>query len=106
MLAESRRKAYFDQPCLHYILAFSIAALDPPSTVIKSMEMMLANFFWGQLDGKAKSHWIAWKNCCRPKEEGGIAVQSIRDLVRAYSYSLWSKFRKGGSLWAEYMRAR
>lgn len=106
VLAKSRGKLILIKHVLHSILAFSIAALDPPATVIKTMERMFANFFWGQLVGKAKSHWISWRDYCKLVKEGGIGIQAVKYLIRAYSYSLWWKFRKGGSLWADYMRAR
>lgn len=33
------------------------SAMNPPKTVIKKVEKILTDFFWGMVEGKAKYHW-------------------------------------------------
>lgn len=57
---------------LHSISTFQLAVLDPPKQVIKNIERIFANFFWGQIEGANKSHWVSWKNCCVPIWKEGL----------------------------------
>lgn len=91
---------------LHSITAFQIAAWDPPSSVIKNVEKLFANFFWGQVEGRKKSHRIAWNKCCDLIMEGRIAIRSLEDIIKAYSVGPWWKFPTQGSLWARFMKTK
>ena len=59
----------------------SLASLNPPKAVINRMEAICANFLQGDNEYGYKYHWIAWKNCCRPTNEGGLGIRNIHDFV-------------------------
>lgn len=84
---------------LQSITAYQLASLDPPVSVIKLLERLFSNFFWGSVDGKNKSHWVAWQVCCRSTEEGGLGIPSSSDMVKAFSIKLWWRFRTQKSCW-------
>ncbi|XP_055814708.1 uncharacterized protein LOC129884436 [Solanum dulcamara] len=57
----------------HVIQAMPIhllAASTPPSTTIKQIQSITANFFWGWKNDKRKYHWSSWKNLSFPYDEG------------------------------------
>ncbi|XP_049364529.1 uncharacterized protein LOC125829336 [Solanum verrucosum] len=51
-----------------------ISAIYPPSTIIKQIQNLMADFFWGWKNDRKKYHWSSWKNLSFPYEEGGIGV--------------------------------
>nr|XP_043620341.1 uncharacterized protein LOC122592208 [Erigeron canadensis] len=75
-----------------------------PSTVFKELEKLLKGFLWNRGDstvGKAK---VAWKNVCKPKEQGGLDIKDMRKwndvlLVRQF----WKIIENGNSLWAKWV---
>ncbi|KAH6782021.1 hypothetical protein C2S52_001168 [Perilla frutescens var. hirtella] len=51
-------------------------------------------------------HWISWETICLPISEGGLGIRQFGDLVTAFSWKLWWRFRARDSLWARYMWAK
>ncbi|XP_019178346.1 PREDICTED: uncharacterized protein LOC109173561 [Ipomoea nil] len=82
------------------------SALDPPKAVIKQIEMIFANFFWGNADGKLKHHWSSWESMSKATENGGVGLTSIREMVAAAATKLWWHFRTEDSLWRKYLEAK
>ena len=80
-----------------------IAVLKPPKGTMEEIEIIFANFLWGEKQGAFKFHWRKWKDLCYPTEEGGIGFKSLEDTCAAFSIKLWWKFRKNESLWAEFL---
>lgn len=56
---------------LQSLSLYNVAALDPPKTVLNRIEGICANFLWGEGDNGFKYHWVGWKKCCYPFQEGG-----------------------------------
>ena len=83
-----------------------ISVLQPPKGTLHDIEMILANFLWGERQGTAKFHWRKWENLCFPTSEGGIGIRSLQDLCEAYSIKFWWKFREKNSLWADFLHAK
>ncbi|XP_019151077.1 PREDICTED: uncharacterized protein LOC109147873 [Ipomoea nil] len=78
-------------------------ALSPPKAVVKQIERLFADFFWGEIDGKKKYHWGSWKTLAKPTGDGGVGFLGMQDLVDAAGMKLWWNFRKGGTIWSEFL---
>ncbi|XP_058071016.1 uncharacterized protein LOC131220059 [Magnolia sinica] len=78
----------------------TLAAMVVPKKVLKDLEGMFANFFWGWREGSRKLHWKKWSSICFPKDEGGLGLRKLKDLMKALHLKLaWGvKFGKEGSL--------
>lgn len=74
---------------LHSITAYQLASIYPPKSVVQLIEKFLGNIFWGQVDGKLKSHWVSWRSCCRPTAECGLGVRALSEIIQAHSIKLW-----------------
>ncbi|CDP11300.1 unnamed protein product [Coffea canephora] len=83
-----------------------LAIMDPPSGVLKELEQIMANFFWGQTELGPKHHRRSWEKLCFPMEEDGLGIRSFKDIQGAFSCKLWWRFRHSTSLWALFMRSR
>ncbi|XP_059316163.1 uncharacterized protein LOC132067011 [Lycium ferocissimum] len=87
----------FSRFCNHKLCIFWYA-LSPPKTVLKQIEKYLANFFWGQNEGKNKYHWSHWHNLCYPKEEKGLGFKALKDIQNSFILKRWWRFRIQKSL--------
>lgn len=83
---------------------YTLAAMDPPKAVLNRIETICANFLWGEGDYGHKYHWVAWKKCCFPINEGGLGIRRIHDIVTAFSMKLWWQIRTKASLWTDFMK--
>lgn len=83
-----------------------LAAFDPPKAIINRMEAIFANFFGGQREEGQKFHWVNWRKCCLPTEEGGLGVRGFEDICSAFAYKLWWNLRINQYLWAYFMHGK
>lgn len=45
-------------------------------------------FLWGDGENGLKCHWVGWKNCCVPSQEGDLGIRSMHDIVSSFSMKL------------------
>nr|XP_027122067.1 uncharacterized protein LOC113739011 [Coffea arabica] len=83
-----------------------VAVLEPPRGVVSDLEQLFARFFWEESEFGAKRHWVKWEKLCFLVEKGGVNFRSLQAIVEAFSCKLWWMFRRGQSLWAQFIRAR
>ncbi|XP_071902759.1 uncharacterized protein [Coffea arabica] len=77
-----------------------------PSKVFRTIEKAFSTFIWGSSPEDSKFHWIRWSQMCYPVDEGGVGFRKLQDIYAAFSFKLWWNFRKGLSLWADFMKAK
>lgn len=51
--------------------------------LIEQIHHIFTKFFWRGSDGIKGKHWVAWKDTCFPKEEGGLEFRSLYDVNNA-----------------------
>lgn len=83
-----------------------LSICQPPKTIIKHIERVFANFFWGSSEGKQKYYWSSWSTLCYPTSEGGVGFRSLQDIADTFAAKLWWQFRLRDSLWVEFMKAK
>nr|XP_016448725.1 PREDICTED: uncharacterized protein LOC107773821 [Nicotiana tabacum] len=64
---------------------YILSAMIPPKCTIRLMEKHFAKFFWGANEGKNNYHWSSWHNMCLPKDEGGIGIMRMEDVIKTTS---------------------
>ncbi|KAL0296082.1 UNVERIFIED_CONTAM: hypothetical protein Sradi_6660300 [Sesamum radiatum] len=57
-------------------------------------------FLYADLLDKVKKNISGWEHAFLSHEEGGLGIKNFRDMVEAFSYKLWWRFRLNDSLWA------
>ena len=65
-----------------------LVAVSPLKSILATVERLFANFLWGTDDGAFQYHWIRWKDLCATKEEDGVCLWSMVDVVNAFSVKL------------------
>uniref|UniRef100_M1E0C2 RNase H family protein n=1 Tax=Solanum tuberosum TaxID=4113 RepID=M1E0C2_SOLTU len=83
-----------------------LAATSTPSTVMKQIQGIMADFFWGWRHDKKKYHWSSWKNLSFPYDEGGIEVRLMNDMCQAFQFKQWWTFRSKHTLWGDFLKAK
>ena len=48
-----------------------------PKSLCKDIEALILKFWWGYKGEARKIHWVAWKNLCLPKNNGGLGFKDI-----------------------------
>ncbi|XP_027166344.1 uncharacterized protein LOC113766339 [Coffea eugenioides] len=66
-----------------------LAASSPPQEVLVALERLFAEFLWVSSDFGSKYHWFWWKDLCRPREDGGVGLRSLKGVHDAFSVKLW-----------------
>lgn len=79
-----------------------------PKHVLKKMDRMNKNFFWGFDDSNNnRFHLKSWKSICTPKEIGGLGVRRLVDVNKALLTKLaWEVNIEGGKTWTQLIRAK
>ncbi|KAH0710893.1 hypothetical protein KY284_012320 [Solanum tuberosum] len=75
------------------------SAISPTSSIIKQIQSLMAEFFYGWTNDRKKHHWSSWKNLSFPYDEGGIGVRNLKDVCMEFQYKQWWIFRSKHTLW-------
>ncbi|XP_060182470.1 uncharacterized protein LOC132612164 [Lycium barbarum] len=83
-----------------------LSICQPPKGILKIMEKIFANFFWGRNEGKTKHYWVSWHKMCKTTAEGGIGIRSLYEINENFGAKLWWQFRTKDSFWADFLKAK
>ncbi|KAG0471308.1 hypothetical protein HPP92_015854 [Vanilla planifolia] len=85
--------------------AYVSAVLQPPRSIVKSIERLLSRFLWGGNDNSARHHWAAWKRIAKPIAGGGMGIRDLASQVMAHSAKLWWRLFNVKSPWTDFIRS-
>lgn len=81
-----------------------------PVRIIKEIQSLCAKFLWGSSHTSSAAHKVSWKDCCLPKNEGGLGIRDMGEwnkasilyqfwrLIHYHNPSLWLKWIHGNFL--------
>ncbi|XP_013739311.1 uncharacterized protein LOC106442132 [Brassica napus] len=75
-----------------------------PNQCIKEIEQLCASFLWSGPTLKATGAKVAWKSICKPKEEGGLGIRSLKEVNKVYGLKLIWRLLLGESLWGKWIK--
>lgn len=92
---------------LSAILIFYLGFMKMPTKVWKKVVAIQRSFLWGGANGSKKICWVAWKDACKPKMEGGLGVRDLR-LVNLALLGKWRwiLLQKETGVWRMIIAAR
>ncbi|KAK6782013.1 hypothetical protein RDI58_019809 [Solanum bulbocastanum] len=91
---------------LQSIPVHTMAAVSPPNTIIKYIESIIIDFFWGREQDRRKYHWASLDSMSLPHAEGGVGIRKLTDICTALQYKQWWIFRAKSSLWGQFLKAK
>ncbi|KAG6469540.1 hypothetical protein ZIOFF_070469 [Zingiber officinale] len=92
------------QSVLSSLPVYLLQVIQPPLEVLRKLEGVFASFFWSSVGHDRKVHWVAWRDICRPKQEGGLGIRRLSEVGAALSMKLWFRFREQCTQWARFLR--
>jgi len=82
---------------MHNMVSCWVFSFKLPGTVLKELDRIFSNFIWN-------NNMHAWKEVCRPKDEGGCGIRRLLDINQASGVRLAWRLCTSKSLWAQWMR--
>lgn len=84
---------------------FWLAAYRLPNECIQDIEKMCSAFLWSGKDMNAHRAKISWENVCKPKQEGGLGLRSLKEANNVCCLKLiWRIVSQGNSLWVKWIQ--
>ncbi|VFQ69608.1 unnamed protein product [Cuscuta campestris] len=83
-----------------------MAAQRIPKSILKSLNRLMANYFWGINEEGPKYHWRKWEKLCFPFEEGGLGLRNLLNSQDAAYIDLWWKVVTENSIWGKFMKSK
>ncbi|CAA7019727.1 unnamed protein product [Microthlaspi erraticum] len=75
-----------------------------PKSTLASLDKISRSFLWGSTAEKKKQHLVSWKKVYLPKAEGGLGIQTSKDMNLAMIAKVgWRLLQEEESLWARVM---
>ena len=58
-----------------------------PDNILRDIQSMASNFWWGDQSKAHNTHWISWNKLCIPKNQGGLGFRNLK----AFNYAMLGK---------------
>ncbi|GKB30917.1 RNA-directed DNA polymerase, eukaryota, reverse transcriptase zinc-binding domain protein, partial [Tanacetum coccineum] len=77
-----------------------------PATIIKEINKLLKWFLWNQGDTAKEKAKVAWKEVCKPKDEGGLGLKNLQTWNHALlAKHVWNIAIKKDTLWVKWVHS-
>lgn len=78
-----------------------------PKSTCDNIDKMSRDFIWGFTNEGKGTHLVAWDKLCRPKNEGGIALQKAKVMNQSLLIKVgWGLINRKDSLWARTLKGK
>lgn len=91
---------------IHIMLIHTITVYSWPISLLKDLERMIWNFIWSGDVDKRKLVTVAWHKTCRPFNERGLGLRSLRTLNEAANLKVFWDLFQSNEDWAIALRSR
>ena len=82
-------------------------AMPTYANLCKDISSLMANYWWGDSNGKNKLHWLSWKKLSMKRNAGGLGFKDIEAYNKALlGKHIWRILTKPNLLLSKVMRAR
>ena len=71
-------RAILIQASLATIPSYVMQCAHLPSKILEGLDKVNRNFLWGSINTIRRIHWVGWDKVTKPKEEGGLGLQSAK----------------------------
>lgn len=76
-----------------------------PRECIRDIDKLCSTFLWSGGELKTTKAKIAWENICKPKQEGGLGLRSLKEANDVCCLKLiWRIASHGDSLWVKWVK--
>lgn len=83
---------------------FWFTAFRLPNVCITEIEKLFAAFLWSGPDLNPRKAKVAWSEVCKPKDEGGLGIRSLKEVNTVSILKLlWRLLSARQSLWVQWV---
>ena len=76
-----------------------------PNKILNGIDRVNRNFLWGTTDHVKKMHWVNWGKVSKPKEVGGLDLQTTKGRNTTLLAKLnWRFHKEGNAPWAKVLK--
>ncbi|CAL9237898.1 unnamed protein product [Arabidopsis halleri] len=76
-----------------------------PKHFYAKVDSLCSAFLWKNKTGPASGARVAWKDICKPKEEGGLGIRLLEEFEVVFRLKqIWNFFTNSGSLWVAWLK--
>lgn len=88
------------------ISSFWLSAFRLPQACIREIDKICSAFVWSGSDVNPRKAKLSWEEVCRPKEEGGLGLRSLKDMNKVTQLKiLWRLISNKSSLWVNWINS-
>ncbi|KAF6158338.1 hypothetical protein GIB67_022418 [Kingdonia uniflora] len=91
---------------LNCIPIYNMVIYQWPQSLIKEGDSILSNFIWIGDPTKRKRITLRWEKLCKPFNEGGLGIRSLREVNNVMLYKLNWIFTQREETWAQLSHAK
>ena len=78
-----------------------------PSKILDGLDRVNRNFLWGTTDQAKKMHWVNWSKVTKPKNHGGLGLQTTKGRNTALLAKLnWRLHTEGNAPWSKVLKLK
>ncbi|XP_026383729.1 uncharacterized protein LOC113279242 [Papaver somniferum] len=88
------------------IQVYNMAIYKWPSSVIKACEKIIRNFLWSGDSEIRKYKVMSWRKVCTPYSEGGLGIQRLEVINKAFLMKMMWKIENSQEDWALFFKAK
>ncbi|KAL0006038.1 hypothetical protein SO802_013599 [Lithocarpus litseifolius] len=78
-----------------------------PNKVLEGIDRVNRNFLWGSTETEKKMHWVNWGKVTKPKDLGGLGLQSAKGRNTALLAKLnWRFHTEDDALWVRVLKKK
>nr|XP_027086514.1 uncharacterized protein LOC113708252 [Coffea arabica] len=86
---------------------YAMSVFKLPRKMCKDIRSMMANYWWGETNGKNKMHWVSWRKMSMKRNEGGLGFKDIEAYNKALlGKQIWRIITKPNLLVSKVLKAR
>lgn len=90
---------------IHSLTNFWISAFRLPKKCIAEIDSLCAAFLWYGPVLSNKKAKVSWKDCCKPKEERGLGLRSIKEVNDVSCLKMvWRILSSNSYLWVRWIK--
>ncbi|CAI0476266.1 unnamed protein product, partial [Linum tenue] len=92
---------------LNAIPSYAMQTSPLPISVCGEIDRKNRGFMWGSQYGKRKTHLVSWETICKPKDQGGLGLRTVRALNIAFMIKIsWQMLNNEYDLWVKVLQVK
>ncbi|XP_027156321.1 uncharacterized protein LOC113757111 [Coffea eugenioides] len=86
---------------------YTMSCFKIPKRMCKDINSIVANYWWGEANGRNKMHWSSWSNISRDRKSGGLGFKDLEAFnIALLGKQVWRLLTQPNLLVSKVLKAR